>query len=87
MGGWVCNLLVQLLLCLAGTVTLGSKSYKTNYHILLSHSRLSQPEVPGPRIYIPSGQGQGYITTNIQSVSMSWCQAQSRTIDQSLLSP
>jgi hypothetical protein len=34
-----------------------------------------------------SGQGQGYITTNSQSVSVSWCRAQSRTIDQSLLSP
>jgi hypothetical protein len=33
------------------------------------------------------GQGQGYITTNSQSVSMSWYRAQSRTIDQSLLSP
>jgi hypothetical protein len=32
-------------------------------------------------------QGQGYITTNNQSVSMSWYGAQSRTIDQSLLSP
>jgi hypothetical protein len=34
-----------------------------------------------------TGQGQGYITTNSQSVSMSWYRAQSRTIDQSLLSP
>jgi hypothetical protein len=34
-----------------------------------------------------SGQGQGYIATNSQSVSMSCCLAQSRTIDQSLLSP
>jgi hypothetical protein len=33
------------------------------------------------------GQGQGYITTNNQSASMSWYRAQSRTIDQSLLSP
>jgi hypothetical protein len=33
------------------------------------------------------GQGQGYITTNNQSVSMSWYRAQSRTVDQSLLSP
>jgi hypothetical protein len=33
------------------------------------------------------GQGQGYIATNNQSVSMSWYRAQSRTIDQSLLSP
>jgi hypothetical protein len=30
---------------------------------------------------------QGYITTNSQSVSMSWCLAQSRTINQSLLFP
>jgi hypothetical protein len=33
------------------------------------------------------GQGQGYITPNSQSVSMSWCLAQFWTIDQSLLSP
>jgi hypothetical protein len=39
------------------------------------------------RIYSGQGQGQGYITTNNQSVSMSWYRAQSRTIDQSLLSP
>jgi hypothetical protein len=32
-------------------------------------------------------QGQGNFTTNNQSVSMSWYRAQSRTIDQSLLSP
>jgi hypothetical protein len=36
---------------------------------------------------ISMGQGQGYITTNNQSVSMSWYRAQSQTIDQSLLSP
>jgi hypothetical protein len=36
---------------------------------------------------VGQGQGQGYITTNSQSVSKSWCLAQSRTIDQSLLSP
>jgi hypothetical protein len=39
------------------------------------------------QIIIRSGQGQGYITTNSQSVNMSWYRAQSRTIDQSLLSP
>jgi hypothetical protein len=43
--------------------------------------------VPGYRMEMYSGQGQGYITTNNQSVSMSWYRAQSRTIDQSLLSP
>jgi hypothetical protein len=40
--------------------------------------------------YIDQSQGsggQGYITTNSQSVSMSWYRAQFRTIDQSLLSP
>jgi hypothetical protein len=40
-----------------------------------------------PSTQVRSGQGQGYITTNNQSVSMSWYRAQSRTIDQSLLSP
>jgi hypothetical protein len=35
----------------------------------------------------PQGQGQGYITTNSQSVSVSWYRAQFRTIHQSLLSP
>jgi hypothetical protein len=33
------------------------------------------------------GQGQGYITTNNQSVNMSSYRAQARTNDQSLLSP
>jgi hypothetical protein len=36
---------------------------------------------------LTQGQGQGYITTNNQSVSMSWYRAQSWTIDLSLLSP
>jgi hypothetical protein len=39
MGGRVCNLLVQLLLGLARAVTLGSKSRRTHYHILLLHLR------------------------------------------------
>jgi hypothetical protein len=55
--GWVCNLLVQLLLVLARAVTLGSKSRRTRDHILLSHLRLPQPGVPGFRIYIPREQG------------------------------
>jgi hypothetical protein len=41
----------------------------------------------GDYVGVLQGQGQGYITTNNQSVSMSWYRAQSRTIDQSLLSP
>jgi hypothetical protein len=57
MRGWVCNLLVQLLLGLARAVTLGSKSRRTRDHILLSHLRLSQPGGPGSRIYIPREQG------------------------------
>jgi hypothetical protein len=51
--GWVCNLLVQLLPGLARAVILGCKSRRTHDHILLSHMRLPQTGVPGPRIYIP----------------------------------
>jgi hypothetical protein len=57
MRGWICNLLVQLLLGLARAVTLGSKSRRTHGHILLSHLRLAQPGGPGPRIYILQEQG------------------------------
>jgi hypothetical protein len=55
--GWVCSLLVQLLLDLARAVTLGSKSRRTHNHILLSDLRLSHPEGPGPRIYTPQEHG------------------------------
>jgi hypothetical protein len=55
--GWVCNLLVQLLLGLARAVTLGSKSRKTRDHILLSDLRLPQLGGPDSRIYIPREQG------------------------------
>jgi hypothetical protein len=55
--GWVCNLIVQLLLGLARAVTLESKSSRTHDHSLLSHLRLPQPGGPGPRIYIPQQQG------------------------------
>jgi hypothetical protein len=55
--GWICNLLVQLLLGHARSVTLRSKSRRTHDHILLSHLRLPQPGGPGPRIYIPQEQG------------------------------
>jgi hypothetical protein len=55
--GWVCNLLIQLLLGLARAVTLGSKSRRTHDHILLSHLRLPQPGGPGHCIYIPQEQG------------------------------
>jgi hypothetical protein len=57
MRGWVCNLIVQLLLDLPRAVTLGSKSHRTHDRILLSHLRLLQPGGPGPRIYIPQEQG------------------------------
>jgi hypothetical protein len=57
MGGWICKLLVQLLLGLARAVTLGSKSRRTHGHILLSHLRLHQPGGTGSRIYIPQEQG------------------------------
>jgi hypothetical protein len=48
MRGWVCNLLVQLLLGLARASNLGSKSRRTHDHILLSHLRL--PQLGGPII-------------------------------------
>jgi hypothetical protein len=54
---WIFNLLVQLFLGLARTVSLGSKSRRTYGHILLSHLRLPQPGGPGPCIYIPQEQG------------------------------
>jgi hypothetical protein len=54
--GWVCNLLVQLLLGLARAVTLGSKSGRTHNHIL-PHWDSSNLEDQVPRIYIPQEQG------------------------------
>jgi hypothetical protein len=59
--GWVCNLLVQLLLGLARAVTLGSRSHRNHDPILLSLLRLPQPGGPGPRIYIPQEQGDPVI--------------------------
>jgi hypothetical protein len=57
MRGWVCNLLVKLLLGLTSAVTLGSKTSRTHDHILLSHLRLPKLGGPDPRIYIPQEQG------------------------------
>jgi hypothetical protein len=51
--GWVCNLLVQLLL--------GSKSRRTHELISISHLRLPQPGGPSSRIYIPQEQGSPVI--------------------------
>jgi hypothetical protein len=47
----------RILLGLARTVTLGSKSHITHDQILLSYLRLPQLGGPGPRIYIPQEQG------------------------------
>jgi hypothetical protein len=55
--GWVCNLLVQLLLGIARAVTHRSKSRRTHDHILLSHMRLPQPGRAGPCIDITQEQG------------------------------
>jgi hypothetical protein len=54
---WVCRL--QLLLALTSAVILRSESHRT-HHILLCQIRdppPPQPGGPGPRIYIPQGQG------------------------------
>jgi hypothetical protein len=48
---------------------------RTHNHVLLSHQRLSQPGQS-------QSQRQSHITTDGQSVSMSWCRAQSGTFDQ-----
>jgi hypothetical protein len=55
--GWVCNILVQLLLGLARPVPLWSESRWTDDHIFLPHLSLHRPGGPGPRIYIPIEQG------------------------------
>jgi hypothetical protein len=55
-----------------------------SYTVLLRHYVNTEHYVNGNWL---ESQGQGYITTNSQSVSMSWYRAQSQTIDQSLLSP
>jgi hypothetical protein len=76
---WVCNLLVQLLLGLAIAVTLEPKIRRTCDHILLSFETPPTCRLMS-RIYIP--QRQRHITTDSQSVSKSWCRAQSGTFDQ-----
>jgi hypothetical protein len=53
MRGWVCNLLVQLLLGLARAVTLRCKSRRTHDHILLSHMRLPNLEGQVPVFISP----------------------------------
>jgi hypothetical protein len=56
MRGWVCRLELQPVLVSA--LILRSESCKIHDHILLSQIRDSpQPEVPGPRIYMPQEQG------------------------------
>jgi hypothetical protein len=62
--GFVCNLLVLLLLGLAKAATLGSKSRRTFVGlILLSHLWLPQRRGPGPRIYLPQEHGGPVIPT------------------------
>jgi hypothetical protein len=53
--GWVSYLLAQLLLGLARSVALGSKSRRIHDHILLSHLRLPQPGGPGRPYLFPPG--------------------------------
>jgi hypothetical protein len=55
--GWVRNLLVQLLLCLARAITFGSRPRRTHDQFFQPHLRLPLPRGPGPRIYFPQEQG------------------------------
>jgi hypothetical protein len=61
--GWVCNLLVQLLLSVARAVTVGSNSRRTHHNILQSHLRLPQPRGSGLRIHIPQEHGGPFISS------------------------
>jgi hypothetical protein len=74
--GWVCNLLVQLLLGPTRTVTVGSKSCRTHDQILLSHSRLHQPRGPGLSIYILQEQGAPVIPPGTESLFVASCDLQ-----------
>jgi hypothetical protein len=47
--GWVCNLLVQLLLGLARAATVGSESHRSHDYILVSHLRLQFPVFISPQ--------------------------------------
>jgi hypothetical protein len=67
--GWVCNLLVRLLLGLARAVTLRSKLSRTDDYIFLSHVRLSQPGGPGPFISPRNTVAQSYLQAFRQSKS------------------
>jgi hypothetical protein len=71
--GWVCNLLIQMLLGLARAVTLGSEYRRTHDHILLSQLRLQVPAFISPRnrvaqlhqralgsLFVASYDSQGY---------------------------
>jgi hypothetical protein len=67
--GWICNLLLQLRLGLAGAVILWSGSHRTHDHILLSHLRLPEPGGPGPRIYIRQKEGGPVIPPGTEFLS------------------
>jgi hypothetical protein len=54
--GWVCNLLVKLLLGLARAVALGSKSRRTHNHTFTVSFEAPQLGGSGPRIYVPQEQ-------------------------------
>jgi hypothetical protein len=58
--GWVCNLLVQLILGLARAVTLGSKSRRTHGHILLSSETPPTWRARFPYLYPPGTRWTSY---------------------------
>jgi hypothetical protein len=71
---------------ICSVITQWSGSRKIRNHTLLSHPRLLQPGGPGSRIYIPPrSEVWGLVTTNGQSVSMSWRRAILGTYDQILI--
>jgi hypothetical protein len=60
MRGWVCNLLVQLLLGVARAVTLESNPTKLRPYFTVSFE-IPQPGGPGPHLYIPQEHGDPVI--------------------------
>jgi hypothetical protein len=65
MKAWVCNLLVQVLMGLASTITLESKFHRT-YHILLSRLRLGF-------LFVASYDLQGYRGSILTYLHMGLC--------------
>jgi hypothetical protein len=84
MRGWVCNLVVQMLLGLARAATLGSKFRRTRDHILLSHLRLPNLNSYTPGNWVPFSPPltihRLHNLSKLRSESLSDCQSVSQSV-------